>query len=312
MALLPRYDFADPVRVRNQMDRNLKLSRAAGLSRVTDERVEKIVDRDAASAHGPSVPVRCYFPRDRAANCAAIIYFHGGAFVTGDLDFEHSRCLEMAGETGSIVISADYRLAPEHPYPAGVNDCCAAYEWTLATSAELGIDTSRVALAGASAGGALAAAVALIARDRKLSPPAFQLLLYPVTDDRMTTASMALFEDIPGWNSRNAGHMWRLYLGDAAGGAETPGYAAPARAGDLRRLPPAYIMTAEIDALRDEGIVYAQMLMDAGVSVELHHYPGAFHGFDTLTETECSRAARAEHYACLRAALAPRAQSNNA
>src|SRR5262249_16298792 len=117
--------------------------------------------------------------------------FHGGAFIIGDLDFEHPRCLEMASSTASVVIAVDYRLAPEHPFPAGAEDCYAAFLWTTRAAAELAIDVSRVAVAGASAGGALAAAVALMARDRGAPMPAFQLLLYPVTDNRMTTPSMS-------------------------------------------------------------------------------------------------------------------------
>jgi acetyl esterase/lipase len=197
----------------------------------------------------------------------------------------------------------DYRLAPEHPFPAGLEDCYAAFAWTLAAAGELGVDASRVAVAGASAGGALATAVALMARDRGEPLPAFQLLLYPVTDDRLITASMTTFVDIPGWNRRNSEHMWRHYLGGAGPREVCSPYAAPARAEDLRGLPPAYVMTAGFDALRDEGLQYAQRLIEAGIPTELHHYPETFHGFDTLVDAAVSRRARAEHHAVLCRAL---------
>jgi acetyl esterase/lipase len=302
MALLPALDYADPAAVRAKMDRYLRLTRAAGLSREADDAVE-VCDRAIQPPAGPPIPIRCYLPRGRARPSPAVVYFHGGAFVIGHLDFEHPRCLEMAASTGCVVVSVGYRLAPEHPFPAGVDDCAAAYQWTAAAGGELGIDPGRIAVAGASAGGALAAAVALIARDRGLRAPAFQLLLYPVTDDRLATPSMTAFVDIPGWNRRNSVHMWRHYLGGAGPAAAPSCYAAPARAESLRGLPRAYVMTAELDALRDEGIAFARSLMDAGVPTELHHYPDAFHGFDTLANGTASRRARAEHYHCLRAAL---------
>jgi acetyl esterase len=299
MALLPRLDYADPARVRATMRRYTRLAQSTGLWKSKDERV-KVEDRSVMSAGGIAVPVRCYFPHARSNPCPAIVFFHGGAFVIGDLDFEHSRCLEMAAETSCIVISADYRLAPEHPFPAGFDDCCAVFEWTTTHAADLGVDAKRVAVAGASAGGALAAAVTLAARDRGLTQAAFQMLIYPVTDDRMTAPSMTAFIDIQGWNRRNSEHMWRHYLG---GSMDISHYAAPARAANLADLPPAYVMTAELDALRDEGIAYAQRLLEAGIAVELHHFAEAFHGFDTLANTPTSIRARAEQYSCLRTAL---------
>jgi acetyl esterase/lipase len=300
MALLPRLDYADPAGVRAKMRRYALLAQQTGLWKASDPRVE-FDDRIATSRRGVSVPIRHYVPLRRSNPDPAIVFFHGGAFVIGDLDFEHSRCLEMAAETNCIVISVDYRLAPEHPFPAGFDDCCAVYEWAIENAVELGIDSTRIAVAGASAGGALAAAVAQAARDRGLVRPAFQMLLYPVTDDRMTSRSMMQFDDIQGWNRRNSKHMWRHYLGDNV--AETSPYAAPARADDLSGLPPAYVMTAELDALCDEGIEYAKRLEDAGVAVQRRHFPEAFHGFDTLANTPVSSRARAEQYACLCAAL---------
>ncbi len=300
MALLPAFDYADPRAVRARMDRYIRLSAGAGLWNSADDAVE-VIDRCIGSVG--EVPVRLYIPRERMEKPPAIVYFHGGAFVVGHLDFEHPRCLEMARATGGAVIAVDYRLAPEHPFPAGLEDCCAAFAWTLASADELGIDASRVAVAGASAGGALAAAVALMSRDRGERQPRFQLLLYPVTDNRLITASMAAFVDTPGWNRRNSEHMWRHYLAGSEPFEACSPYAAPAHSKDLRGLPPAYVMTAGFDALRDEGLQYAQRLIEAGVPTELHHYPETFHGFDTLADTAVSRRARAEHYAVLGRAL---------
>jgi len=296
MALLPQLDFAQPAAARARMTSFIKILAAAGLRPIDEAGVEV---KDAEAAGG--VPVRIYTPRDGGAPRPAIVYFHGGAFVLGDLEFEHPRCLEMARHTGAVVISAGYRLAPEHPFPAAFDDCWAAFTWLFETAELLGVDPSRIAVAGASAGGALAAAVSLRARDCGGPRICFQLLIYPVIDDRMITRSMSEFRSIRGWNRVSSEHMWAHYLGSDRD--RVPAYAAPARAEDLRGLPPAYVMTAELDALRDEGIQYAHRLIEAGVPTELHHYPGTFHGFDTMSRAELSRRACAEHYAALRHAL---------
>jgi acetyl esterase/lipase len=308
MSMLPRLDYSDPVAARSEMNRFIRLSTMLGSHTLTDSEVD-VVDRICPSDGTSTVRVRLYVPRDLVNPAAAVIYFHGGAFVLGDLEIEHPRCLEMAKETKAVVVAADYRLAPEYPFPAAITDCYAVYLWAIAEADELGIDVSRIAVAGSSAGGALAAAVALMSRDRGVRVPAFQLLLYPVIDDRMITPSMIHFVDIQGWNRRNSEHMWTHYLGERIGKDVSP-YAAPARARDLRGLPPAYVMTADYDALRDEGINYAQSLLQAGVRVELHHYPETFHAFDTTAASEVSRRARREHYTVLCQALQPRRSSS--
>ena len=308
MSMLPRLDYSDPVAARSEMNRFVRLSTMLGSHTLTDPEVD-IVDRIGPSDGTSTVRVRLYVPRERLEPAAAVIYFHGGAFVLGDLEIEHPRCLEMAKETKAVVMAADYRLAPEYPFPAAITDCYAVYLWAIAEADELGIDVSRIAVAGSSAGGALAAAVALMSRDCGVRVPTFQLLLYPVIDDRMITPSMIHFVDIQGWNRRNSEYMWTYYLGERIGKDVSP-YAAPARACDLRGLPPAYVMTADYDALRDEGINYAQSLLQAGVTVELHHYPKTFHAFDTTAESEVSRRARREHYTVLCHALQPRRSSS--
>jgi len=308
MSMLPRLNLSDPVAARSEMNRWLRLSTMLGSRTLTDSEVD-VIDRIGPSDGSSPVRVRLYVPRNQVKPAAAVIYFHGGAFALGDLEIEHPRCLEMAKETKAVVMAVDYRLAPEYPFPAAITDCYAVYLWAMAEADELGIDVSRIAVAGSSAGGALAAAVALMSRDGGVRVPAFQLLLYPVTDDRMITPSMIQFVDIPGWNRRNSEYMWTYYLGERIGEDVSP-YAAPARSRDLRGLPPAYVMTVDYDALRDEGINYAQSLLRAGVPLELHHYPETFHGFDTIAASEVSRRARREHYTVLSHAFEPRRSSS--
>ena len=207
---------------------------------------------------GTEIPIRVYEPVARPAGPGpALVFFHGGAFVLGDRYTEELRCLRYAAEAGCVVVSVDYRLAPEHPFPAGVDDCYAGLQWTVSHAAELDIDPDRVGVGGSSAGGALAAAVALMARDRGGPALAVQILNYPVIDDRMQTPSMRAFDATPMWTSGSNADMWQHYLGDPEHRGDVSPYAAPGRAPDLTGLPPAYVLTAELDPLRDEGIEYA-------------------------------------------------------
>jgi acetyl esterase/lipase len=226
----------------------------------------------------PEIPVIIYQPRSASGPLPCVVDYHGGAFIMGSAQMDHPANVRIASEAGVVVVSVDYRLAPEHPFPAGVDDCYAGLLWVHANAAELGVDPSRVAVMGGSAGGALAAAVALMARDRGGPAICFQALQIPVTDDRLTTWSAQHFGDTPMFNRPGAEHMWENYLGAGYEARETSPYAAPNRATDLSGLPPAYVQTMDLDPLRDEGIDYAYRLMTAGVSVELHAYPGTFHG----------------------------------
>jgi acetyl esterase/lipase len=245
----------------------------------------------------PAVGVRVYEPPLRAEPAPCLVYFHGGGFIAGDLDTEDVRCVRLARDAGCVVVSVDYRLAPQHPFPAALDDCYAALLWTSGMDEQLNIDRTRLGVGGPSAGGALAAAVALMARDRSGPPLAFQLLVYPCLDDRAQTASMR-FVDTPIVDGRSVAWLWDSYLGEHRSNVSP--YAAPARAEDLVGLPPTYLMTAELDPLRDEGIEYAVRLLHAGVSVELHQFAGAFHGFDLLP-TAISRRAADEQVNWLRA-----------
>ncbi|MGH9017103.1 MAG: alpha/beta hydrolase [Acidimicrobiales bacterium] len=267
----------------------------------TDDRVT-VQNTEIPGPDGGLVPVRVYTPKTSGTSSPALLYFHGGAFVIGDMYLEESRCLRLAGDGGCVVVSVDYRLAPENPFPAGVEDCYCALVWLGANAKAMGIDIDRVGVGGASAGGALAAAVSQMARDRTGVQLAMQLLLYPVIDDRMETASMKAFSGTPVWNSASNAQMWDHYLG--AKRDYVSNYAAPGRATDLADLPPAYVMTAELDPLRDEGIAYAQRLMQAGVPAELHCFAGACHGFDLVAPgIELSRRAVDEQVAAVVRAL---------
>ncbi len=248
-----------------------------------------ISDRMIPGPEGaPDVKVRVYDPLGRAASAPCLVYFHGGGFIAGDLDTEDVRCVRMAKDAGCVVVSVEYRLAPQHPFPAAVDDCYAALLWTASMVEHLRIDPMRLGVGGASAGGALAAAIALMARDRGGPPLLYQLLVYPCLDDRARTASMC-FVGTPIVDGTSIAWLWNSYLGEDRSNVSQ--YAAPARAEDLGGLPAAYLMTAELDPLRDEGIEYAMRLLHAGVSVELHQFAGAFHGFDLLPAAISRRAA---------------------
>jgi acetyl esterase/lipase len=222
----------------------------------------------------PDVAVRCYAPAGHGDPQPGLLYIHGGGFVVGSIEAEDSRARELAALAGAVVVSVEYRLAPEHPFPAGLHDCYAALTDLAKNAAELGVDPAHIGIAGASAGAGLAAATALMARDQGGPELCMQYLGIPELDDRLETASMRAYTDTPVWNRPNAVLSWQYYLG-----GQQPGpYAAPARADDLSGLPPAYVDVCEFDPLRDEGISYAQRLVQAGVHTELHLYPGTFHG----------------------------------
>ncbi|MEA5360723.1 alpha/beta hydrolase [Amycolatopsis sp., V23-08] len=251
----------------------------------------------------PDVPVRVYSPADREGTVPALVYIHGGGFILGDLDMFHASLLHLVDELGIVIVSVDYRLAPEHPFPAPVEDCYAALTWTAAKAAELGIDPERIGVGGESAGGGLAAATALLARDRGGPALRFQYLGIPELDDRLETPSMNAYVDTPMWNRPNAVYSWTSYLGTEPGGADVSPYAAPARATDLAGLPPAFVSTCQFDPLRDEGIQYAQRLLQAGVTTELHHYPGTFHGSAIIQDAAVSRRMLVDEVAALRRGL---------
>jgi acetyl esterase len=255
-------------------------------------------------AGAPDVLVRLYAPEGEPPEGGrpALLDIHGGGFVVGSIEMEHAFAVSVARELGAVVAAVEYRLAPEHPFPAPVEDCYAALTWLHAEASALGIDTARVAVGGQSAGGGLTAGTVLLARDRGGPAVCFQFLGIPELDHRLETPSMRAFVDTPMWNRPNAIKSWAMYLGPDHDGEVSP-YASPSIAEDLTGLPPAYVTTMEFDPLRDEGIQYALRLLGAGVSVELHSFPGTFHGSSLVPFAAVSRRAGDELLVALRRGL---------
>lgn len=301
VALLPSGVFDDVEVARRGRDDVLPLMNA-GL----DLTGLDVTDRTVAGAPDHrDLTVRVYRPISEPSG-AGLLFIHGGGFTLGNLDSEHARAASTAFGTGATLVSVDYRLAPEHPFPAAIDDCYAALTWIHGAATDLGIDPERIGVLGQSAGGGLAAGLALMARDRGGPALRFQYLGIPELDDRLASASMGRFVDTPIWNRPSAEASWRMYLGPdlAEGAGEVSPYAAPARATDLTGLPPAYVSAMEFDPLRDEGIQYALALMAAGVSCELHIFPGTFHGSSSVVGTaEVSRREIDEMMAVLRRRL---------
>lgn len=282
----PHFDVSDAIGARDTLKEYLEEMAAEGVERPTDDRVEEFERAIPGPDGAPDVPIRIYMPKDRKGPGPGFVNFHGGGFILGDLEMEHPRCLTMAAEGGAVSVGVDYRLAPENRFPAGVEDCYAALQWVVDNAAKLKIDPAKIAIGGGSAGGNLTAAVALMARDRGGPDVAFQMLFFPVIDDRCETSSMKDGAGLYIWDYQNSLDMWNQYIGKDRKNVSP--YAAPARAQDLSGLPPVYAMTCEHDPLRDEAIIYAMRLMADGVQVELHNYPGTVHSFDFLTPSEIS------------------------
>lgn len=263
-------------------------------------------DHLAPGTGGHEVPVRVYHRQDHPAPSAALLWIHGGGMIFGSVDGDDYMCRTWVKRFGCVVASVEYRLAPEHQYPAHVDDCYAALTWLFATAGEHGVDPARIAIGGASAGGGLAAGTALLARDRGEVAPCHQFLIFPMIDDRDATPSTRQITHPNVWNREANRHGWRAYLGDRAGGEDVPIYAAPARAGvdDLRGLPAAYIDVGELDPFRDEDIAYATRLLQAGVPCELHVTPGVFHGSESsILEAPSSRRIRSYRNAAFQRVL---------
>jgi acetyl esterase/lipase len=235
------------------------------------------------------VPVRVYRPCGLDEGAPALIFIHGGGFVMGDVSGRDAFCLGMADHGQCAVVSVDYRLAPEHPFPAAFDDCYTTLEWLAQYPAETGLCPTKIAVCGISAGGGLAAALSLKSRDQKGPALIHQFLIIPDVDDRLVTASSHRIHDPRVWDRNTAEVSWQMYLGDSHGKEVSP-YAAPARATDLSGLPPATVLVEDLDILRDEGVDYANRLNDAGVRTELHVYPGTFHGhFGVVPEAAVSQ-----------------------
>ncbi|HEY6532189.1 MAG TPA: alpha/beta hydrolase [Acidimicrobiales bacterium] len=226
----------------------------------------------------PPVEVRAHRPTRAEEPQPGLVWIHGGGYVLGNHRNDDAMFDDLCPRLGMVAVSIGYRLAPETPYPGAIDDCYQALRWTFAHAEELGIRPDRIGIGGLSAGGGLAAALALLARDRGEVPVAFQMLDSPMLDDRQITASSQQ-DDMPLW-SRDANRFgWESYLGSLHGSSEVPYTAAPARADDLSGLPPAFVSVGGLDGFCDEDVDYAMRLNRAGVPTELHVYPGACHGY---------------------------------
>jgi acetyl esterase/lipase len=243
-------------------------------------------DRKVPGPQGaPEVPVRIYRPVRSSGILPGLFWIHGGGYVLGNIEQDDFLMQHIVETVGCVAVSVEYRLAPEHPFPAPVEDCYAALKWMAKNATELGVDVARIAVGGASAGGGLAAGLVLLARDRGEVPIALQLLIYPMIDDRDNTPSTEAFADAPIWNRQDNRNGWRAYLGAAYGSADVSPYAAAARATDLTKLPPTYMAVGSREVFFDEDVDYAQRLALAGIPVELHVYPSAYHGWDAFAPT---------------------------
>jgi acetyl esterase/lipase len=258
---------------------------------------------------GPRAPdVRVYVVNSgpAAGRRPAILLMHGGGFAIGSARSDIRQAQEIAAALGCVVVCVDYRLPPETRFPGPVEDCYAALKWLHADADQLGVDRTRIAVMGGSAGGGLAAMLAIMARDRGEVPVAYQALIYPMLDDRTgSTVQKPPYQGALAWTPEHNRFGWSALLGVPAGSPQAPAGAVPARVENLRGLPPAFIGVGSIDLFVDEDIEYARRLVDAGVPVTLSVVPGAFHAFDLLPGTQVGAGFKTAMLNALRDALRP-------
>jgi acetyl esterase/lipase len=251
----------------------------------------------------PEVRLRVYRPKNAAKGGPALFWIHGGGYVGGSLEQDQALSHGFALELGITVVAVRYRFAPSHPWPAALHDVYAGLLWLYREAEARGIDPARIAIGGDSAGGGLAAALALFAHDRGEVHPVFQLLVYPMLDDRTVTRADHDTRDALVWVAASNRYGWTSYLGVEPGSPGVSAYAAPARREDLTALPPAWIGVGTLDIFHDEDVVYAERLRAAGVPCSLMIVPGAFHGFDRLGRTNVAREFWEAQVAALRGAF---------
>ena len=265
--------------------------------------IENVVmeDRNIPGPDGsPEVGVRIYKPVDVSGSLPGMFFIHGGGMIMGSIEGENLKAAMLCETIQAVVVSVEYRLAPENPHPAPVQDCYEALVWMSKNATELGFDPDRLAIVGGSAGGGLAIATALMARDQEFPKLCFQMANYPMIDDRNETPSSKEITDVGIWDREANLEAWDWYLG----GKPADEYAAPARAKNLSDLPPTFIDVGEIDLFRDEDIEFATRLLQAGVTTELHVYPGAYHASEAFApDAELSKQIWAKRIEALKRAL---------
>jgi acetyl esterase/lipase len=242
-------------------------------------------------ADEPEVSVRVSRAKGTEGAQPCLYSMHGGGYVIGNCSMDDPQFDDLCPKLGVVGVSVEYRLAPETAYPGPLEDCYRGLRWVHEHADDLGVDPDRIGIMGLSAGGGLAAALALLARDRGEVPVAFQLLDSPMLDDRQVTASSRQ-DGLPVWSRSSNEFGWRSYLGDLYGTDDVPYTAAPARATDLSGLPPAFVSVGAVDGFRDEDVDYALRLNHAGVPTELHVYPGACHGYQMAVDAPVTQQSR--------------------
>lgn len=257
---------------------NFVLSVVKGKCRSKLNFEQKIITR----ADGSNLRICIYSPLTPATDVPGLLWIHGGGYASGLPEFDEVFIRRFVEESGCVVVSPDYRLSFETPYPAALEDCYSALLWLKEHGGEYGMRPNQIMVGGDSAGGGMTAAITLFARDKKEVAIAFQMPLYPMLDDRMDTESAA-GNDAPIWNSKSNYIAWKLYLGDLFGKAEIPEYAAPSRAEDYTNLPPACSFVGSLEPFRDETMAYMVKLKESGTLVHFKVFEGCFHGFDIVS-----------------------------
>jgi triacylglycerol lipase len=265
-----------------------------------------VEERSIPSPEGHEIGLVISKPAAPAAMLPAVLHIHGGGYVIGSAATMNNANMQLVLDAECVVVSVDYRLSPETSHPGPVEDCYAALKWLHTNAAALGVDPARIAVSGESAGGGLAAALALLTRDRGEVKLIHQHLIYPMIDDRTcTTISPHPYTGAFVWTPDSNRFGWASLLGHEPGRADVSAYAAAARAVTLEGLPPTYIAVGALDLFLEEDIDYARRLLRAGVPTELHVYPGAYHGFDMVAEAQIVHKARSNSLTALRRALHP-------
>lgn len=309
LAQFPQMDIWSDLPLSRKLIAQARLGLMAALPAIenvtsTDYSVPSTAVLGASAA--PEVSVRVYRPEDQTQHLPALLWIHGGGYCLGSVEQDDYFVRQMVKEMGCVVVSVDYRLAPEYPFPAPLDDCYSALCWLFNNTEQLKVDGSCIGIGGISAGAGLAAGLALLARDQGEVLPIFQALLCPMIDDRSITPSSHSITDERVWNRNSNIKGWQAYLGpNVSGGAETPSaYAAPSRAEDLTGLPKAYIAVGSVDAFVDENTDYAERLNAAGVDTQFEIFPGGFHAFEfTVPGADISRRARDCHYQAIKKGL---------